>query len=64
MLAFFIAVMIVIAFLMPFIVIWSINTLFGLGIAYTFSTYVATLILTNILSGITNAAITTAKKEI
>lgn len=64
MLAFFIAVMIVIAFLMPFIVIWSINTLFGLGIAYTFSTYVATLILTNILSGIANAAITTAKKEI
>jgi len=30
----------------PFIVIWALNTLFGLGIAYTFWTWLAALIIT------------------
>jgi hypothetical protein len=30
----------------PFFTIWAINTLFGLGIAYTFKTWCASLILT------------------
>lgn len=29
----------------PFINIWAVNTLFGLGIAYTFWTWLASLIL-------------------
>lgn len=35
----------------PFINIWALNTLFGLGIAYTFWTWVASLVLTSMLSG-------------
>lgn len=30
----------------PLIVIWAVNTLFGLGIAYTFVNWLAVLILT------------------
>lgn len=29
----------------PFLTIWALNTLFGLGIAYTFWTWLATVIL-------------------
>jgi hypothetical protein len=32
----------------PLLVLWSINTLFGLGIAYTFKNWVATLILSGV----------------
>ena len=29
----------------PFLIIWSINTLFGLSIVYTFKTWIAVVIL-------------------
>jgi len=32
----------------PLIVIWALNTLFGLGIAYTFWTWLATLVITSV----------------
>lgn len=32
--------------IVPILIIWSLNTLFSLGIAYTIKTWVATLILT------------------
>lgn len=35
----------------PFINIWAINTLFGLGIAYTFWTWLASLIVTGLIRG-------------
>lgn len=31
----------------PFVIIWAVNTLFALGIEYTFWTWLATLILTS-----------------
>lgn len=34
----------------PLLIIWSLNTLFGLGIAYTLQTWVAALILGGVLS--------------
>ena len=37
---------ILLAILWPLIVIWAVNTLFGLGIAYTFVNWLAVLILT------------------
>lgn len=30
----------------PFVIIWALNTVFSLGIAYTFSTWLAMLVLT------------------
>lgn len=36
----------------PFVTIWSLNTLFALGISYTFKTWFATLWLAGIGSGI------------
>lgn len=35
----------------PWIVIWAINTLFAVGIAYTFSTWLAMLILGSLIFG-------------
>lgn len=35
----------------PLFTIWSINTLFGLGIAYTFKTWLASLILGILICG-------------
>ena len=35
----------------PFLAIWSMNTLFGLGIAYTLKTWLAALILVGIVCG-------------
>jgi len=35
----------------PFITIWSLNTLFGLGIAYSFWTWLATVWLVGITAG-------------
>jgi len=36
---------------LPLLFIWSINTLFGLGIGYTFKTWLASLLLTGVLTG-------------
>ena len=38
----------------PFVNIWAVNTLFGTGIGYTWSTWFASLILSALVSG--NAA--------
>ena len=38
----------------PIIVIWALNTLFGLGIGYTFKTWVATVIVCAIFQGYRN----------
>lgn len=35
----------------PFISIWSLNTLFNLGIDYTFKTWLAAIILSSIIYG-------------
>ena len=35
----------------PIAVIWSLNTLFALGISYSFETWLAALILTMVFSG-------------
>jgi hypothetical protein len=43
--------LIVIALLSPFITIWSLNTLFGLAIAYTFETWAAAGVLNALVSG-------------
>lgn len=37
--------MIALAIFWPFVLIWAANTLFGFGIAYTFKTWLAALIL-------------------
>jgi hypothetical protein len=44
------AVIIVAIVFTPFIGIWAVNTLFGLGILYTFKTWLAALILGAIIS--------------
>ena len=36
----------------PLITIWALNTLFGLGIAYSFFTWAATVWLTAVLSAV------------
>ncbi len=33
----------------PLIILWALNTLFGLGIPYTFWTWLATAILTSVI---------------
>jgi len=35
----------------PLLIIWALNTLFGLGVAYTVSTWFATLVLAGTVSG-------------
>lgn len=37
---------VVIGLLWPLAIIWAVNTLFGLGIAYTFINWLAVLVLT------------------
>lgn len=37
--------------LSPFLFVWSLNTLFGLTIAYTFKTWLAALILCTAVGG-------------
>ena len=37
--------------LIPFGIIWSLNTLFSMGILYTFKTWAATTILSSIVYG-------------
>jgi ABC-type multidrug transport system permease subunit len=39
-------VVMVLAVLWPLVLIWAMNTLFGSGIAYTFWTWLAVLVLT------------------
>jgi hypothetical protein len=45
-----VAITLVIAFLIwwPFAVIWAVNTLFGTAIAFTWTNWLATLVLTGI----------------
>lgn len=47
--------LLVIAFvvIMPYATIWSINTLFGLTIPFTFDTWCASLILSGVVGGST-----------
>ena len=40
-----VAVAVLIVTFAPFAIIWALNTLFALGIAYTFWTWLATLVL-------------------
>ena len=35
----------------PLLLIWSLNTLFGLGVAYSFKTWLATLVLAGAVGG-------------
>jgi hypothetical protein len=46
-----IAIVIAVIVLAPFATIWSINTLFGLTIPFTFDTWCASLILGGVVSG-------------
>ena len=41
-----IILVLVLGILWPLVVIWAVNTLFSLGIAYTFWTWLAVLVLT------------------
>lgn len=43
-------VIIALALLTPLAGIWALNTLFGLGILYTFKTWLAALVLASIIS--------------
>ncbi len=45
----------------PLITIWSLNTLFGLGIAYTFWTWLATAWLSIVTFGSVSSAIRNKK---
>ncbi len=47
----FIALFAVIIVFGPLCTIWAFNTLFSLSIAYTFETWIASIILTSIVSG-------------
>jgi hypothetical protein len=38
-------VMVLLVIFWPFVVIWALNTLFGLGLAYTFWNWLAMLVL-------------------
>ena len=40
-----------IVFFFPFAAIWSLNTLFGLTIEYTFDTWVSAFLLTSLIQG-------------
>ncbi len=48
----FLAIVVIVAalVLVPFAAIWALNTLFGLGIAFTFKTWAAATILGAIVS--------------
>ena len=48
----YLIILIILAYLiMPFVLIWSVNTLFAVGIKYTASTWFAALMLGMFLSG-------------
>lgn len=46
-------IVIAIVVAMPFATIWSVNTLFGLTIPFTFDTWLASLILGGVVGGST-----------
>ena len=46
----FLRQLVILVIIAPLCTIWAINTLFGLGIAYTGKTWLAALVLTTILS--------------
>lgn len=46
-----IIVALILAIVSPFIFIWSLNTLFGLGITYGFFEWLAALILVSMVTG-------------
>ena len=48
-----VALLLVIAFA-PFLIIWAMNTLFALGIAYNFWTWLAVIILSSVVNGSKN----------
>lgn len=48
-----IALVILVILFGPLLAIWSLNTLFGIGIAYTLSTWFAALVLTGLVGGTT-----------
>ena len=49
--------------LIPFGIIWSLNTLFSMGILYTFKTWAATTILSSIVYGSSAAGNYTKTKK-
>lgn len=49
----------VLAVLWPLVIVWALNTLFGLGIAYTFWNWLAALVLLTAIK----ARVTTEKKQ-
>jgi hypothetical protein len=42
----FVLLIIALVIFWPFVIIWALNTVFSLGIAYTFSTWLAVLVIT------------------
>lgn len=48
----------VLAILWPLVIVWALNTLFGMGIAYTFWNWLAALVLITAIK----ARVTTEKK--
>ena len=48
------AIVIVAALATPLAAIWALNTLFGLGITYTFKTWFAALVLSAIINPVVN----------
>lgn len=48
----FLALIVVVSILGPIFTIWSLNTLFGLQIPYTFTSWLAVLWLMTVLHGI------------
>jgi hypothetical protein len=51
MLVLFIIMVVVLILLFPFATIWALNTLFALGIPYTFWTWLAMLIVNSVVYG-------------
>lgn len=45
-----IVIVVLLVILWPLVIVWALNTIFGLGIAYTFWTWLAMLILTGTFS--------------
>jgi hypothetical protein len=60
-----IAVLIIVLLLLvfgPILTIWSLNTLFGLAIPYTFKTWFAALFLAGVVSGSAKASTSVSSK--
>ena len=48
---FLVVIIILLIICFPLLGVWSLNVLFGLGIAYTFKTWLASFILISLLTG-------------